>query len=106
MRNIIEATQSAFIKCDNNRCGYELENKGDRELSDYINAKCPLCKENLLTIEDYNLHLKVVSIVYFINKWFSWLIIFGRKIDNYTTLRVDTHDGITVSTKTNKKNKK
>lgn len=100
MRKLIERHQESLVMCDNPECDYTVPYKTENEHTTilYINKPCPKCGENLLTEEDYINHMKVMKVVDFLNRWFSWLTIFvsKKKWDNRTTVSVNVHDGIKI----------
>lgn len=109
MRNLIEREQKQAVVCDNVDCDYEILNDENAMYSKfYIDMPCPKCGENLLTLEDYLMHEKLVKTVNFVNKWFSWLTIFSGKVkpEDMKSISVHVHDGIKLSeTKSSEKEK-
>lgn len=95
MRKIIE-TKECLIICDNKNCDFTIPNK-EIDMKYLINMPCPKCGENLLTLEDYIQHLKLIKGVNWINKWFSWLTIFLPK--KRSTISVHCHDGFHIKEK-------
>jgi ssDNA-binding Zn-finger/Zn-ribbon topoisomerase 1 len=98
MKKLIETTQATLIECDNPVCDYNIPNPTGSPLTetkDYINMPCPKCGENLLTLEDYLTHKKVLKIITWLNKWFSWLTIFSFR-KNEKTFYTKVHKGITI----------
>jgi len=90
MRKLIERQDYTTINCDNINCDYSLKVKGDIEF--FINMPCPKCGENLLSIDDYLNHVRLIKVVKFINKWFSWITLFtSNKRQAY---QVDVKDGV------------
>lgn len=88
--------ESSGLKCDN--CDYY---NGDVESKDYINhinEPCPKCGENLLTQSDYDLHLKLIDAVNFVNNLseesLNKLGIASGDESNEKVFRVDLHDGV------------
>ena len=98
MRKLIETSQKALIVCDNPKCDYEIPFTKDEEdrLYLHIDESCPLCGQNLLTMDDYLQHQKLIRAVNFINKWFGWITIFISKKAKETTVQVYTHNGIKI----------
>lgn len=98
MRNIIEMNQEYFLVCDNKKFDYQLtqndENRGHE--IEYIVVQCHKCGENLLTTEDYLNHKKIMNVIKWINKWFSWLTLFSGKVkeEDYKSITFHVHDGI------------
>lgn len=97
-RKLIESTQPYLIVCDNPQCDYKIDNptgQFDSDVSIYLNMPCPECGENLLTQEDYVNSLKMIKVVKFLNRWFSWityLIPNSKKKE----VQVKCHDGIHI----------
>lgn len=101
-RKLIETRQQHLVKCDNVSCDFVVDSKtGDinEDSIEYINKPCPKCRENLLTETDYLNHQKVVKMINFINKWFSWLTIFLRENDKEKEYVVNTHRKIQITEK-------
>jgi hypothetical protein len=101
MEKLIEHSQESLITCDNKACDYTIPyNKGEEtDTIKYINMPCPKCGENLLTREDYLQHKKIIGVVNFINKWFSWITIFYSKETlnkRKSTFSVHVHNGVKV----------
>ena len=96
MRKIIETERKSLIVCDNLKCDYEVPFSREEEkmITKYINKPCPLCGENLLTEQDNLQDKKLIKIVDFINKWFSWITIFYSKksLENPEIVSVHIHD--------------
>lgn len=99
-RKLIEQHQEKFVVCDNDSCGYEIPFNEELNLLDFIDKECPNCGDNLLTKEDYIMSLKIQKSINFINKWFSWMLIFAGKIkeEDYSTVGVHVHRGIKITT--------
>jgi transcription initiation factor IIE alpha subunit len=100
MRKLIETEQKMFIVCDNVCCDYEIPFQEKLDLVDYVDKPCPDCGDNLLTMEDYALSLKLEKTIKFINKWFSWMTLFMGKVkkEDYTRATVHVHNGINIRT--------
>jgi ssDNA-binding Zn-finger/Zn-ribbon topoisomerase 1 len=101
MRKLIEKLQGSMIECDNPNCDYNIpyiEGEKDYSLL-FLNKACPKCGENLLTMEDYLQHKKLMQTVDFINRWFSWITIFQSKkvYHKRKNAIVHVHDGINIS---------
>lgn len=97
MKNLIEVTQKNGIICDNPKCDFKIENETKdpkMDCSEYLNVGCPNCGENLLTEKDYLDYQRLLKIINWMNKWFSWLTIFTPK-SKYTKSTVKVHNGIT-----------
>jgi len=72
-------SQEFLIECDH--CDYAIPNKSknpNESIEEYVNKPCPVCGHNLLTEEDYKLSEKYMSVLNWINKYFSWLTFFSR----------------------------
>jgi hypothetical protein len=98
MRKLIETNQEYLIQCDNPECDYKVVNQtGDpsEDISSYLNQPCPLCGENLLTEQDYIQALKLMKVVKWLNKWFSWLTLFSSK-KNHQSVKVHVHNGVKI----------
>lgn len=94
MRKLIEKTEGSLVVCDNPKCDYTIPySTENNELIKWINVPCPKCGENLLTVDDYLVHEKLIKMVDWINKWFSWLTLFHRKT-KIQSVKVHFHDGI------------
>jgi hypothetical protein len=101
MRKLIEKHQDALIVCDNEKCDFTIPYSEEEEkyLDLFIDVPCPKCGENLLTEEDYIQHQKLLKVVNFINRWFSWITIFYSKKEldeNGKTVLVQVHKGIKI----------
>lgn len=94
MKKLIEKQESMSVVCDNKKCDYTISIK-PKHLYLFLATKCPKCDEPLLTQKDYEAYLKIIVIVDFINKWFSWITLFQSKktIDNTKKISVHYHDG-------------
>jgi len=99
-RKLIEQYQEKFVVCDNDDCGYEIPFNDKLNLFDFIDKECPNCGDNLLTNEDYIMSLKIQKCIDFINKWFSWTLIFSGKIreEDYSKVGLHVHKGIKITT--------
>jgi hypothetical protein len=100
MRKLIEKQQEFLITCDNSNCDYKLEYTDENEeyLFLYIDRACPKCGQNLLTREDYMQYQKLIKIVNFINRYFSWITIFYSKNswNKRKTVSIKVHNGIDI----------
>lgn len=97
MEKLIEIKQISSVKCDNENCDYVILNDGDGpnvDIKQYINVSCPKCGENLLTDRDYLNYSKVLKMIGWLNKWFSWLTFFRNK--KKTVVSIETHKNITI----------
>lgn len=56
------------IKCDNPECSYRDAEVKYADYINWVNKPCPECGSNLLTEADYNIVLKMVKAVNFINR--------------------------------------
>lgn len=99
MKKLIEKKQNKFIECDNPKCDYIVSVNNKKDLFLFINRPCPKCGENLLTVKDYLIYQKISKIVDFINRWFSWILIFypKKKLNKKTFFSIHVHDKITIS---------
>ena len=101
MRKLIEKQQKSLVICDNPDCDYTVPYTDETEkyLVLFINKPCPKCGENLLTIEDYLQYQKLMNVVNFINRWFSWITIFYPKkaCEKRQSVSVHVHNGVKVS---------
>ena len=80
MRKLIEKKELGDVVCDNPNCDYSIKHSSDEiELISYIDMPCPKCGQNLLTKEDYIQYIKLVRLVDWINKYFSWMTLFQKK---------------------------
>lgn len=105
MRKLIYQSEIGELVCDNPDCDFRCEIESSK-CHEAINAKCPKCGENLLTLEDYNLYLKMIKTVNRINKWFSWLTLFIKEPDKRTRYRVHAHnENVDVKSKHLNRNK-
>lgn len=98
-RKLIEIQQEHSIVCDNKQCGYEIKSTtGDpnEDISGYLNMPCPDCGQNLLTEQDYLQSLKLLRIVNWLNKWFSWTTIFVSKKTKQKSVSVHFHNGVKI----------
>ena len=99
-RQLIERSQKSLIVCDNTKCNYEIPYSIEEEknIVSYINKSCPQCGENLLTKEDYIQYYKILKVVNWLNKWFSWTMYFVSKKswENRQTFKVHTYKGIKI----------
>jgi len=105
MRKLIEIEKGKdFIVCDNSSCDYRLKNEDTPEsLISFINKPCPKCGENLLTEKDYEDYINFLKVTNWINKWFSWIMIFiPRKKHKVYSLHV--HEGLKIEKKTDESN--
>lgn len=67
MEKFIESV-SGGLKCDNPKCDWKDETVSIEKLSEWINAKCPKCGENVLTYEDFQNAQKLLQMAAFINQ--------------------------------------
>lgn len=100
MRKLIYQSEIGELVCDNPDCDFRCEIESSK-YHEAINAKCPKCGENLLTLEDYNLYLKMIKTVNWVNKWFSWLTIFIKEPSKRERYKVHVHNEIKVVEKEN-----
>jgi len=95
-RKLIEVDQECGVVCDNPVCDFEIKNEtGDPnvDIDMYLNVPCPRCGDNLLTEGDLYRYKKFLRVINFINKWFSWLVIFSSG-KNYKEVKVSVHNEI------------
>jgi len=98
-RKLIEMRQEYSIVCDNKKCDYKIKNINEdpnEDISCYLNMPCPKCSENLLTEQDYLQSLKILKTVNWLNKWFSWTMIFVPKKSKQETISVHCHKGVKI----------
>lgn len=101
-RKLITVYQEHSIICDNIKCDYKIKNtSGDpnEDISGYLNMPCPKCGENLLTEQDYLRSMKVMRIINWINKWFSWVMFLVPKKTKVYNATIDFHDKIKIDVK-------
>lgn len=98
MKKLIEITQEYSIVCDNKECDYKVINENSHidgyDTIKYVDLPCPKCGENLLTKEDYLQSIKILKVVNWINKWFSWTTIFLPKNPKDKKYSVHVHEGV------------
>jgi len=97
MRKLITRLEDKYVVvCDNPSCNFEVKYKEyDLEITDFINTACPNCGENLLTEKDYLDYIRLMKMVDWINKWFSWITIFHSK-NNTSKASVKVHNGLHI----------
>jgi ssDNA-binding Zn-finger/Zn-ribbon topoisomerase 1 len=98
MKNLlIEVNQEDLVVCDNPKCDYKvpLTEENKNELLYYVDLPCPKCGQNLCTKEDFIQSEKVMDVINWLNKYFSWLnyVFFWQK---KTTTNVHVHNGINI----------
>lgn len=94
---LIEMEQKYLIECDH--CEYKITNvekDPNADISGYVNRPCPWCRNNLLTEKDYKQYRKVMSVVNWINRWFSWLTVF-RGRGKETSIEMKVHNGVKIT---------
>lgn len=100
-RPLIEIEQESLVQCDSPGCNYSIPNSTgnpNERVDEYLNTPCPECGKNLLTIEDLHRYKKMLSIVNFLNRWFSWLNIFSSKKSKYRKIgHYHTKTGFTLN---------
>lgn len=77
------------IKCDTPGCGWRLDTVLSSSYPAWIDAECPACQGNLLTLADYKAFKtfeKVVGVVNSLFGWMAWLP--GRELHE-TTLHMN-----------------
>jgi len=98
-KKLIEITNEHNIVCDNPYCDYKAIHKPNVDINDYLNSylnkPCPLCGENLLTQKDYDDSMRLLKVINWLNKWFSWVMLFipNKKRKIVTT---HVHNGINI----------
>jgi predicted RNA-binding Zn-ribbon protein involved in translation (DUF1610 family) len=104
MKKLIEKAQDTLVVCDS--CDYSVPHTGnDLPLIMYVDEPCPKCGENLLTYKDYVQHQKLMRVIDFINRWFSWLTIFYRGEHKYI-YDVHVHNGIHITNESHEEKQK
>ncbi len=97
-RKLIEVYQENLIICDNPKCDFVVKNptgKLGEDSSMYMNVACPQCGDNLLTEQDHLQFLKMLRIINWINKWFSWAAIFTKKQKDFSGY-IHVHKGVHI----------
>lgn len=97
-RQLIEINQQYLIECDH--CDYKIKNETGNPFTDigaYIGEPCPECGENLLTQLDYEQSERVMNVIAWLNKWFSWLMIFVPKKTKSENIGLKFHNGIKIT---------
>ena|SRR5690554_4463670 len=101
MRKLIEKQQNSLIVCDNPNCDHTLSYTDETEkyLILFVDEPCPKCGENLLTKKDYLQHQRLMKVINFINRWFSWITIFYSKkaLEKRQSISVHVHNGVKIS---------
>lgn len=93
---LIKIRQEHLVICDNKNCDYKVVNPtGDPNMDaiEYLNKPCPECGENLLTERDYIQSINMMKIVNWLNKYFSWVMIFVPKSKKEKSTFVHFHEG-------------
>lgn len=105
MKKLIEMDQKSLIICDNKDCDYEILNEtGDPniDIKSYINKPCPKCGDNLLTEKDYLDSIRILSIINWVNRWFSWIIyLVPKNRRKYSVMDMHVHNGININSNKN-----
>lgn len=57
------------LKCDNPNCDWVDQTIQQDDYSEWINAKCPKCNENVLTLEDYENAMALKEVANLINSF-------------------------------------
>ena len=100
MKKLIETSRENLIVCDNKKCNYKIpySEEGEKECFKYVDQPCPCCGDNLLTVKDYIMDLKVTKTIKWINKWFSWLTLFDfSKNSKKQNVTIHVHEGININ---------
>ena len=101
-RKLIEMHQEYSIVCDNRLCDYKIKSEtGDpnEDISGYLNKPCPNCGQNLLTEKDYAQSLKVLGVINWLNRWFSWIAYLTPKKAKRQEVFVHVHKGVHIQNK-------
>lgn len=96
MKKLIDITSESVVVCDNKDCDYTVPYKR-KYLILFLNIPCPKCGQNLLTEHDFLVHERMMRLMDFVNRWFSWLTIFMGKNTTRKTISVHYHDGVTTT---------
>lgn len=97
MRKLIEMHQEHEVVCDNPQCDFKLSCETG-EIIQFLNVSCPECGENLLTEKDYLDNLSVLKVINWLNRYFSWIMLFVPKKAKMINTTVHVHKGVKVST--------
>jgi predicted RNA-binding Zn-ribbon protein involved in translation (DUF1610 family) len=101
MRKLIERKQDVAIECDNPKCNYQIpfSEEVEKYTHLFIDHPCPQCGDNLLTLEDYIQHARLIKTINWLNRWFSWLTIFisKKRLDSTPDVIVKVHQGIKIT---------
>ena len=100
MKKLIEISQEYLIVCDNKTCDFKIPNitkDANTSIKGYVNKPCPDCGENLLTEKDYIDSEKLMRVLNWMNKYFSWLTIFSSK-KSETKVTAHVHNGVDFET--------
>lgn len=95
IRKLIQKEQQSLVVCDNKECDYTVPYSDDDDIIVYVNKPCPKCGQNLLTIQDYIAHKNIMKYINWINKYFSWIILFisEKKTKSTTATSIHYHEG-------------
>lgn len=80
------------LTCDNPLCDYKAV-PGEYTFGPHlVGLPCPKCGESLLTQEDFTMHVRLVAVIDWLNRWFGWL---GKEAPDhdYKSLRMRTVHG-------------
>jgi hypothetical protein len=61
------------LKCDAPGCGWRDPSVKLEEYPEYVNAACPLCGANVLTLADFKAVVAMLRMADFANRWLWWL---------------------------------
>jgi len=97
IEKLIEMNDPHTLTCDAANCGFifETPERDVANLHKYIGTPCPKCGANLLTKEDHISYMTLLKVVNFINKWFSWITLFGIG-KNRSTVECKVHEGVHI----------
>lgn len=94
---VIQLSHSG-LKCDNPTCDWKDETIHPSTWPDYINAACPKCGENILTLEDYERSMLFYKVVLkiknfhektWLGKFMTWI---SPKSKERATITYDSHN--------------
>lgn len=65
--NNIEVEQSGGLSCDNPSCDWEDASISTDDYKNWVNKGCPKCGQSVLSEEDYNKTMQLISAINLIN---------------------------------------